>query len=242
MSKDSIAESIKEAVQERLSSPLWGYIILSWCGFNWKNLAIMFMSKSSVNTRIEQVTSLGWHLYAPVLVGFILAAISPYIRLGFSLLHGWAKDWHRVANNAFLLKEYNATIAMADKRAEVERADELAREKASLKIAIFTERTKRESLNTQRFKQEQDGLILAISKLEKEMSELKVKRGELYQQIDSMVINAVTITDLIVKAVTGESDIEDIKAEIARTINPTLISEALDRLIATEANDDLVNK
>ncbi|CAJ1273550.1 hypothetical protein JMT68AECX_JMT68AEC_02626 [Escherichia coli] len=31
MSDESITESIKEVVKERLKNPLWGYIAFSWC-------------------------------------------------------------------------------------------------------------------------------------------------------------------------------------------------------------------
>ncbi|MFP0122378.1 hypothetical protein ACJHYR_16035, partial [Escherichia sp. WS1450] len=75
MSDESITDSVKDVVKERLKNPLWGYIALSWCGFNWQNLAVLFMSKSSVTTRIEQITSAEnfylLYLAAPITVGIV---------------------------------------------------------------------------------------------------------------------------------------------------------------------------
>ncbi|MDC6998133.1 hypothetical protein N6N88_19835 [Escherichia coli] len=56
-SEESITESVKQTLKERVANPLWGYIILSWVGFNWKSIAIMCLSEASVVTRIQQITS-----------------------------------------------------------------------------------------------------------------------------------------------------------------------------------------
>jgi len=245
MSNDNIIDSLLEAIKERVSSPLWGYIILSWFGFNWQNVAILFMSKASVNTRIEQIMAHEWFythfLFAPLIVGSVLAIASPYFHWVLSLLQGWAKDWHRTANNAFLSKEYKATVAMADARAEVESADELARAKAKLEIEKVNQAIKQESINTQSLLDEQDKLNASLDELRSRVSELQERRKSLYLQIDSMVMNAVAIRDLIEKAVKGEADMEDVKDEIKRTISPTLLSEALDRLVNKKESEDLTN-
>lgn len=245
MSNDNITDSLLEAIKERVSSPLWGYIILSWFGFNWQNVAILFMSKASVNTRIEQIMAHEWFythfLVAPLIVGSVLAIASPYFHWVLSLLQGWAKDWHRTANNAFLSKEYKATVAMADARAEVESADELARAKAKLEIEKVNQAIKQESINTQSLLDEQDKLNATAEELRSRITELQERRKSLYLQIDSMVINAVAIRDLIEKAVKGEADMEDVKDEIKRTISPTLLSEALDRLVNKKESEDLTN-
>ncbi|MFK3696734.1 hypothetical protein [Serratia bockelmannii] len=48
---DGLKESVTLALKERLSNPLWGYILLSWIGFNWQNIAKLFMSKKTVEER-----------------------------------------------------------------------------------------------------------------------------------------------------------------------------------------------
>ncbi|WP_275225924.1 hypothetical protein [Citrobacter freundii] len=114
MSDESITDSVKDVVKERLKNPLWGYIALSWCGFNWQNLAILFMSKSSVTTRIEQITSGegldGWSLMAPVLVGGILAIISPYANYWITRTKRWLETKEREGVKASLLAELLAPM------------------------------------------------------------------------------------------------------------------------------------
>ncbi|HDG7923998.1 TPA: hypothetical protein PCK61_004370, partial [Klebsiella quasipneumoniae] len=41
-------EQIKQVLKERISSPLWGYVFFAWLGFNWQNLARLFMSTKPV--------------------------------------------------------------------------------------------------------------------------------------------------------------------------------------------------
>ncbi len=130
---------------------------------------------------------------------------------------------------------------MADARAEVESADELARAKAKLEIEKVNQAIKQESINTQSLLDEQDKLNASLDELRSRVSELQERRKSLYLQIDSMVMNAVAIRDLIEKAVKGEADMEDVKDEIKRTISPTLLSEALDRLVNKKESEDLTN-
>lgn len=93
---DSVKDSISQAMKERFTNPLWGYIILSWGGFNWQNLAWLFMSKQDVEKRIEMITSQTWfychYLLLPILVGASLAALSPYFKLGLSIIHKKAES------------------------------------------------------------------------------------------------------------------------------------------------------
>ncbi|WP_412465324.1 hypothetical protein [Escherichia coli] len=96
-SEESITESVKQTLKERVANPLWGYIILSWVGFNWKSIAIMCLSEASVVTRIQQITSTeDFYLKTlcyPVVLGFILATFFPYISNLVTLLQVKATAW-----------------------------------------------------------------------------------------------------------------------------------------------------
>lgn len=85
---DDIKDSLIQTIRERFGNPMWGYIALSWLGFNWKNIAILFVSKSTIEERIKVVTSQDYlylhYLIIPVVVGCVLAASSPYIKWAFS--------------------------------------------------------------------------------------------------------------------------------------------------------------
>lgn len=96
-SEESITESVKQTLKERVANPLWGYIILSWVGFNWKSIAIMCLSEASVVTRIQQTTSTeDFYLKTlcyPVGLGFILATFFPYFSNLVTLLQVKATAW-----------------------------------------------------------------------------------------------------------------------------------------------------
>jgi hypothetical protein len=88
---DGLKESVTLALKERLSNPLWGYILLSWIGFNWQNIAKLFMSKKTVEERITDIVSQDWFyvhfLVAPLILGVLLAIISPYLKQWLSAAH-----------------------------------------------------------------------------------------------------------------------------------------------------------
>lgn len=41
---DGWLDSTMQAINDRIKSPLWGYIILAWVWFNWPNLAMLLLS------------------------------------------------------------------------------------------------------------------------------------------------------------------------------------------------------
>ncbi|EEU9258216.1 hypothetical protein FYX76_05765 [Escherichia coli] len=145
MSDESITDSVKDVVKERLKNPLWGYIALSWCGFNWQNLAVLFMSKSSVTTRIEQITSAEnlylLYLAAPITVGIVLSVISPYLNYGIAWTKRWLERKEREGVKASLLAEYSMQQETAEKKIEALNAEKLAQAKADTDIAKEKEQT-----------------------------------------------------------------------------------------------------
>ncbi|WBK51540.1 hypothetical protein OEE45_22580 [Klebsiella michiganensis] len=96
---DGLKESVTLALKERLSNPLWGYILLSWTGFNWQNIAKLFMSKKTVEERITDIVSQDWFyvhfLVAPLMLGVLLAIISPYLKQWLSAAHAYADEKQR---------------------------------------------------------------------------------------------------------------------------------------------------
>lgn len=166
MSSDSIADSVKEVVKERLRNPLWGYIVLSWCGFNWQNLAILFMSKSSVITRIALITNTEnfyiWSLAAPVVVGLLLSIVSPYINHALSKTKRYIEKQEREGVKKSLLAEY-------------ELIKETAREKV---LARNTERLE-QAKNDMEF----EGVQVKIDSLKQEIDKKKVELNHIYEEI-----------------------------------------------------------
>ncbi|HCB1918899.1 TPA: hypothetical protein MYQ36_004910 [Citrobacter braakii] len=233
MAKESISESIKEAVQERLSSPLWGYIILSWCGFNWKNVAILFMSKASVNTRIAQIMSHDWFymkfLFAPLVVGSLLAVASPYLQLGLSVLHGWASKRLRIAEKRNLLDEYDFRKATASRKAEAEYADRLALAAEDLKLEQHNQMIEREKSKAQNLKDEVESMTTKLEGLTTEVKKLENVKQHLLSERSMLQQEVSAIEDLILKLDAGEMNENEFKLEVKSLMNPKSLGQAKNR-------------
>ncbi|EHH3928986.1 hypothetical protein J8H35_003717, partial [Escherichia coli] len=143
-SEESITESVKQTLKERVANPLWGYIILSWVGFNWKSIAIMCLSEASVVTRIQQITSTeDFYLKTlcyPVVLGFILATFFPYI------------------SNLVTLLQVKATAWRVRQKVEAENLEESARLASKLKIEAQKNKIEEEVLKIEVLKKEREQL------------------------------------------------------------------------------------
>ncbi|MDB6985834.1 hypothetical protein PM017_31460, partial [Escherichia coli] len=93
---DGWLDSTMQAINDRIKSPLWGYIILAWVWFNWPNLAMLFMSDAPVKFRIDYILSQEYfyvhYLLAPIFCGSVLAVITPYAQWLLSYAQKWAID------------------------------------------------------------------------------------------------------------------------------------------------------
>lgn len=182
MSDESITDSVKDVVKERLKNPLWGYIALSWCGFNWQNLAVLFMSKSSVTTRIEQITNAEnfyWlYLAAPITVGIALSIISPYLNYGIAWTKRWLEAKEREGVKKSLIAEYEMQKETAEKKVEALNAEKLAQSVQDTKLVEQEEIAKRDKLKTEALKAE-------FEQLQNNIAVLKISRDELKIDIES---------------------------------------------------------
>lgn len=149
---ESLKDSIAEAVKERLSSPIWGYLLLSWIGFNWQNLVIIFMSEKTVEQRIIDITSKEWfyvnYLVAPIITGTLLVILSPYIQQLLSLTHKRAELRNREDIKRKVIDKYDDEIEISGKKIAASNAEKLAIEKEETKIVLEREKQKREALDT----------------------------------------------------------------------------------------------
>ncbi|HII2386507.1 hypothetical protein [Escherichia coli] len=192
MSDESITDSVKDVVKERLKNPLWGYIVLSWCGFNWQNLAILFMSKSSVTTRIEQITNAEnfyWlYLVAPITVGIALSVISPYLNYGIAWTKRWLEAKEREGVKKSLIAEYEMQKETAEKKVEALNAEKLAQSVQDTKLVEQEEIAKRDKLKT-------DALNAEFEQLQNNIAVLKLSRDELKADIESRQAGLESLKD-----------------------------------------------
>jgi len=224
---DGLKESITLALKDRLSNPLWGYILLSWTGFNWQNIAKLFMSKKTVEERITDIISQDWFyvhfLVAPLILGVVLAIISPYLKQWLSAAHKRADKKQREDLKQKIIDKYDDDIAIAEKKVEANKAQELAEEKEHTKVIQEQEKQKREVLDTktleENFKQLEKrryGIESSIKKLE--------EQGEKIQKENDFWRNRVF---KIIKLVNGFNNVSD-----SRSLNS--IKDELSSLFSDE--------
>ncbi|EPF3858051.1 hypothetical protein ACSR94_003018 [Escherichia coli] len=166
---DGLSDSLKDALAERIKSPVWGYIAISWFGFNWKNLAVLFMSKETVQDRINHIIEPeGYFLYGyilPILIGLGLAVISPYGQLILSYLHKWGDGLHRKNLAYRKASRYQENIQLSDLKVKADRAEKRQNIIEDAQDIVEEEKGKRELLKTKELESERDLLVAKIDSL-----------------------------------------------------------------------------
>ncbi|KHS68246.1 hypothetical protein RC77_11570 [Pectobacterium brasiliense] len=194
---DGLAGAVKQALEERIKNPLWGFIILAWFWFNWPNLALMFMSDAPVKFRIDYILSQEFfylhYVAAPVLAGGLLAVVSPYAQWLLSKAHKWADDRYR--DNVFKIKEKNLedAISLSTLKVKADRAEDLEKAKSDAEIKIEVERGKREQLKTEELEAIKKALLDELENLRTSVSMQK-------EEIDKTLKEKVKIQDSIVES------------------------------------------
>ncbi|EEV8748145.1 hypothetical protein ACVS8G_002178 [Escherichia coli] len=200
---DGWLDSTMQAINDRIKSPLWGYIILAWVWFNWPNLAMLFMSDAPVKFRIDYILSQEYfyvhYLLAPVFFGSVLAVITPYAQWLLSLAQKWATDKH--SENIYLSKEkeYLNSIRLTGLKVRVAREEEKENAKIDADIKAEVERGKREELVT-------EDLETARKQMLKEISNLKESVSIEKQTIENIAKEKERLQDLIVASLDVMND------------------------------------
>ncbi|WP_258034562.1 hypothetical protein [Pectobacterium odoriferum] len=209
----NLSESVKKVLEERIKSPLWGFIILAWLWFNWPNLAVLFMSDAPVKFRIDYILSQNYFYLrstvAPVIAGGLLAIITPYAQLLLSKTHKRAEDRHR--NNVFMSKSEDVkdAIKLAKLRVQSDRVVETENAKIDANIKAEVERGKREALKTEELEASKQSLLIELKNLEKSI-DLHRKEKALIQDL---IVKSSSIMDKFFK-IDNSSSIQKLKEEI----------------------------
>lgn len=200
---DGWLDSTMQAINDRIKSPLWGYIILAWVWFNWPNLAMLFMSDAPVKFRIDYILSQEYfyahYLLAPVFFGSVLAVITPYAQWLLSHAQKWATDKH--SENIYLTKEkeYLDSIRLTGLKVRAAREEEKENAKIDADIKAEVERGKREELVT-------EDLETARKQMLKEISNLKESVSIEKQTIENIAKEKERLQDLIVASLDVMND------------------------------------
>ena len=80
---------IIEAISSRVKSPYFGYSVIAFFALNWRGIFLLTFSSAPPHIRISEFETQAsyWTLVVlPLLVGAIVAAITPWVRLAFSFI------------------------------------------------------------------------------------------------------------------------------------------------------------
>lgn len=166
---DNLAESVKQVLEERIKSPLWGFIILAWLWFNWPNLAMLFMSDDPVKVRIDYIRSQEFFylhfVVVPFFVGGLLAIVTPYAQWLLSKAHKWAND--RSRENVFQSKEqdYKDDIELSKLKVQSSMATTVEKARIDAELQSQIELVKQEALKTEEMEVMRKELIKEVENL-----------------------------------------------------------------------------
>ncbi|MEH5750921.1 hypothetical protein PO640_18935 [Citrobacter freundii] len=187
---ESVKDSISQALKERFTSPLWGYIMLSWFGFNWQNLAWLFMSQQSVEKRIELITSQSWfyshYFLLPIFVGAILAALSPYFKVLLSIIHKKAEKKLTNVERDRSLNNLQIEIDIMEKTAERNFASRQAEAKEQKRLLEIEEEQKQLPFKTESLMKEHEKLSKKIKALSEEINSNNDLKDKLSSEIEEL--------------------------------------------------------
>ncbi|HFX7051898.1 TPA: hypothetical protein ACIFO7_002508 [Klebsiella pneumoniae] len=196
---DDIKDSIIQTIRERFGNPMWGYIALSWFGFNWKNIAILFFSKSTIEERIKTVTSQDYiylhYLIIPVVVGCVLAASAPYIKWAFSKAHEYGESMLNEVDKRRINAAYQKDIDTANKKVERDFAARIAEADKQKELVEIEETKKQLPYKTENLLKEHEVLTEQCSSLEHNISIYNQQKLELENEINTLKLKVKNIAE-----------------------------------------------
>lgn len=183
-SKDEgLIDSVKKTLIDRINTPLFGFIVLSWVVFNWELLLTVIFSKQMISSRIAFVKSSYYYPFKmfiyPAIYGFLLSVAFPYLQFVVSFLQRLAQKLNDEKNVRRESDECKATIKLASDKADAESSMDIERARKKLEIA-----KKEEEIATVKFNIEQlESLYNQVSGLvDKAKADLK-NNETLYENI-----------------------------------------------------------
>ncbi|MDH2271319.1 hypothetical protein [Serratia marcescens] len=200
---ESVKESISQALKDRFTNPLWGYIVLSWIGFNWQNLAWLFMSKQDVEKRIEMITSqsgfYSHYLVLPIIAGATLAAFSPYFKVILSIIHKKAEYLLTNVERDRSLNNLQIEIDIMEKTAERNFTSRQAEAKEQKRLIEIEEEQKKLPFQTESLMKEHASLSEKTKVLSEEVGSYTALKENLLSEIEELKAKTNRIIDIFRK-------------------------------------------
>lgn len=118
-------KSLIEASEDRVRSPWFGSVLIAWMCINWKMLAILFFSKTTVEQKLTVVVESHysielWIVY-PLLVAALFTLISPVISFAVFQLNHFFKVRQEIVKkkSELTVLEYESELNFRKKKLEL---------------------------------------------------------------------------------------------------------------------------
>ncbi|XYK68111.1 hypothetical protein ACSJL4_001934 [Serratia nematodiphila] len=211
-SGDGVLESVKKAFTDRINTPLFGFIFISWLVFNWDNILFVMLSEVTIEKRINAI-KLDSAFYfkgliCPIFSGYFLSVAFPYLQLSVTWLQKKALPFMDANKDNAREREYNSQINLAKSKAGAEIANELAKAEVDVKLAqernlkanldYSSESLKEEFL---KYRSEVDALKKEYNELKAEIYELQGRKSEIGYSVENLSMQEKNLNDKI-----GSSD------------------------------------
>ncbi|MGP2869151.1 hypothetical protein ACTVMR_19090 [Serratia nevei] len=190
--EEGMLNSVKKTLMDRVNTPLFGFITLSWVVCNWDNILFVMLSNLPIEQRIKTIRLSGpfyvHELITPIVVGFSLSVLFPYLQLLVDFFQRDAKE-RKFKNKQYNARQmYNAEYELTKLQIRIENAKD--KERASDELIMAKDRNEKASLDfdTNNLREMYEKLEADVMKKEKEVNALNVKLIEL----NDMDNNAVT--------------------------------------------------
>ncbi len=59
---NELAEAVKKTLIDRINTPLFGFIVISWVMFNWDNILFVMFSQLTIEQRISGLRAEGGYI------------------------------------------------------------------------------------------------------------------------------------------------------------------------------------
>lgn len=166
---DSIQESLKSAVKERLGNPLIGSFAISWAVTNWEFLAILIRGDAKIEDKLTALhagyMTLPKMVYIPVMAAVLLTVSYPWIDWVIRELRSYPHLRKQRSELKAEIAITNLRKELSEKKADLAEIERLEREKIEEARRHSEEAERSELLKVQSTVREAQGRLDALASI-----------------------------------------------------------------------------
>lgn len=182
---NELAEAVKKTLVDRLNTPLFGFIAISWVMFNWDNILFVIFSKLTIEQRISGLRAMEFFycktVILPAVTGFVLSIAFPYLQVLISVFQMAAQKINDKITLDRERLECEAVMHLAAVRAKANNSVKIATAHEDRLLAMAEDEASKIRFNTNNLEVKFNSLNDDIVNKENELGNLKsyIEQNEL---------------------------------------------------------------